>query len=354
MGIFDNMLKEGESLFVDEIALDYDYMPKLVKYRENQQHYIADCIKPLFNNRNGRNLFICGKPGIGKTLVVKHVLRDLKNETDTIIPIYINCWKKDTSFKIVNEICEQLNYKWTQGKRTDELMEVITNMLNKKSVVFCLDEADKVKEVDVIYSLCEDILKKSIIMITNEKDWYSNLDGRIRSRLMCDYLEFKPYNFKETEGILKERMNHAFVQNIFDEEGFNMIVKKAYEVNDIRTGLFLMKEAGNLAESRASRDIKIDHVKIAILKLESFKVKSSADFGEEERKILDIIKENSGKTTKELFDIYSKDGGDKSYRTFFRRIEDLKRGKMIETEEINEGFAGRATKVSYTKKLDEF
>ena len=139
MGIFDNVLKEGESLFLDEIALDYDYIPKLIKFRESQQHYIADCIKPLFNNRNGKNLFICGSPGIGKSLVVKHVLRDLKNETDAIIPIYINWWKKDTSFKIINEICEQLNYKWVQGKRTDELMEVITNMLNKKAVVFVLD-----------------------------------------------------------------------------------------------------------------------------------------------------------------------------------------------------------------------
>ena len=29
-----SMLKDGESLFRDEIALDYDYLPKILPYRE--------------------------------------------------------------------------------------------------------------------------------------------------------------------------------------------------------------------------------------------------------------------------------------------------------------------------------
>ena len=354
MGIFDDVLKDSESLFIDEIALDYDYVPKEIPFREEQHQYVADVIKPLFSQRSGTNLFISGKPGIGKTVALKHIFRELKTKTDEIIPIYINCWKKDTSFKIVNEICEQIGYKWVQSKRTDELMQAITNILNKKQVVFCLDEVDKVKEVDIIYSLAEDILKKTIIMITNEKEWYAKLDSRIRSRLNVEYLEFKPYNFEETRGILTKRLGEAFAPNVFDTSGFDMVVKKAHDNKDIRTGLFLMKEAGNLAEMRASRKVTIDHAKMAILKLESFKIKSSADFGEEERDILEIIKQNSGKTAKELFEIYLKDGGNKSYRTFYRRIEDLKKGKMIETEDVNRGFAGRATKVHYTKKLNEF
>jgi len=354
MGIFDDVLKDNESLFIDEIALDYDYVPKEIPFREEQHQYIADCIKPLFGQRSGRNLFISGKPGIGKTVALKHIFRELKTKTDGIIPIYINCWKKDTSFKIVNEICEQIGYKWVQSKRTDELMQAVVNILNRKQVVFCLDEVDKVKEVDVIYSLAEDILKKTIIMITNEKDWYAKLDSRIRSRLNAEYLEFKPYNFEETRGILTKRLGEAFAPNVFENDAFDVVVKKSYDNKDLRTGIFLMKEAGNLAEMRASRKITLDHAKMAVLKLESFKIKSSADFGEEERDILDIIKQNSGKSAKELFEIYLKDGGNKSYRTFYRRIEDLKRGKMIDTEEVNEGFAGRATVVHYNKKLSEF
>ena len=52
MAIFDDMLKDSESLFMDPVVLDYDYLPKLIPYREKEQKHVAFCIKPLFVNRN--------------------------------------------------------------------------------------------------------------------------------------------------------------------------------------------------------------------------------------------------------------------------------------------------------------
>ena len=37
MGIFAGMLKDSGSLFLNETELDFDYVPQVVKYRENQQ-----------------------------------------------------------------------------------------------------------------------------------------------------------------------------------------------------------------------------------------------------------------------------------------------------------------------------
>jgi Cdc6-like AAA superfamily ATPase len=76
-GLFDNILHDNESLFLDEIALDYDYIPKQIPYRETQQQFIAECISPLLQNKTGRNLFIQGAPGIGKTLAALYVKREL-------------------------------------------------------------------------------------------------------------------------------------------------------------------------------------------------------------------------------------------------------------------------------------
>ena len=117
--LFNDLLKDSESIFKNPVALDYDYHPKLVPYRENEQHYMANCIKPLLQNRNGKNLFIFGKPGIGKTIATRHVLKDLEENSDEVQQIYINCWKKDTPYKIVLEICDQIGYKWIQQKKTD-------------------------------------------------------------------------------------------------------------------------------------------------------------------------------------------------------------------------------------------
>ncbi len=347
MGLFDDILHDNESLFINEQALDYDYVPKEIPHRENQQHYIAEVIKPLFQRKSGRNLFITGVPGIGKTVAVKHVLRELEEKTDDIFTVYINCWKKDTSYKILLDICEQLNYKWIHNKRTDELMKIVSDLVNKKSVVVVLDEVDRVKELDILYNFSEDFYKKCILMIANNGDWIINLDERIKSRLNVDILEFKSYNYNETFDILKQRANYAFVENVVDEKVIELTASKAFENGDVRTGIFLLRESGNVAEMKASRNILVEHCEKAIEKMNNFKIKNVDEFGEEEKKILELIKENSGLTIKELFDLYS---GGVSYRTFHRKIEELDKNNMISLGELKD----KSKVVNYNKKLSEF
>jgi len=347
MGLFDDILHNDESLFINEQALDYDYVPKEIPHRENQQHYIAEVIKPLFQKKTGRNLFVFGSPGIGKTAAIKHILRELNDKTDDIFTIYVNCWKKDTSYKILLDICEQLNYKWWHNKRTDELLKVVSDIVNKKSVVIVLDEVDRVKELDILYSFSEDFYRKCMILIANDSEWLAKLDDRIKSRLNSDTIEFKSYNFNETFDILKQRIEYAFVPDVVDEKVLELISTKAFENGDIRTGVFLLREAGNIAEMKASRKVSVEHCEKAIEKLDGFKIKKQEDFGIEEQKILDLIKENSGIAIKDLFKLYK---GDMSYSTFHRKLSDLERSKMISLGEKE----GKSITVHYTKKLDEF
>ena len=347
MGLFDDILHDNESLFINEQALDYDYVPKVIPHRENQQHYIADVIKPLFQKKSGRNLFIFGAPGIGKTVAIKHVLRELNDKTDDILTVYVNCWKKDTCYKILMDICEQLDYKWVHNKRTDELMKVVSDIVNKKSIVVVLDEVDRVKELDILYNFSEDFYKKCVFMIANDSEWLIKLDDRIKSRLNSDTLEFKQYNYQETFDILKQRAGFAFVENIVDEGVLELAANRAFENGDVRTGVFLLRESGNIAEMKASRKVLVEHCEKAIEKLDNFKIKKKEDFGVEEGKILDLIKENSGLTIKDLFALYD---GDISYRTFHRKLEELDKNNMITFGEKE----GKSISVHYTKKLDEF
>ncbi len=348
MNLFDKYLEESESLFIDEISLDPDFIPKEIPHRENQQHYIAECISPLFQKRSGKNLLITGKPGIGKTLAIKHIFMELESKTDEITPIYINCWKKDSSFKILNEIADQINYKWTHNKRTDELMKIISDILNKKSVVFCLDEIDKVREIDILYSITEDIPKKTILLITNDHEWISKLDQRIRSRLSLEHLDFHPYTYGETKSILKMRKDLAFQRNIFNQDALELITNKTFALKDIRTGLALLKESGNIAERKLSKQINMEHTTEAINKLLETEKK---DLTPEEKNILDIAKNNSGKTIKEIYDIYVKQGGDKTYTTLYRKLSDLQKNAMLDIKNI--GGTSSST-VHYRKKLTDF
>src|SRR3989338_4985111 len=355
MSLFKEMLRSGESLFRDTVVLDYDFQPKILKYRENEQLRFAAAIRPLLEGHNGRNVFVYGPPGIGKTTACRHVLKELEEETDEIVPLYVNCWKENTTFKVFIKLCEDLGYKFIQNKKTSELFQLIQQKLNKKAVVFIFDEIDKLEDLDFLYTLLEDIYRKSIFLITNYRDSYSELDERIRSRLAPEFLCFRSYSEAEISGILSERRNYAFSQQSWDEEAFKEIVEKCAEAKDIRAGLYLMKEAGNIAEEKNSRKVLLDHVAAAIKKADEFRIKPMAGLDEELQLILNLIKDNSNSKIGDLFAKYTGLGGQMSYKSFQRRIVKLDEGKFISTEKVSNK-EGNTTIVSYSseKKLTEF
>ena len=354
--LFKDILGSNESLFKNDVALDYSFQPKLVPYREKEQRAIAACIKPLFEEKNGKNIFIFGQPGVGKTVACSHILKELEEETDKITPIYINCWKHNTTYKIVIEICDLMDFKFVQNKKTEELFRCIKQNLNKKSVVFVFDEADKLEDFDFLYMILEDIYRKTIILITNYKEWLIGLDDRIKSRLIPEVNEFKPYNYEETKGILKQRMEYAFCPNVWDNPAFELIVKKTSDVQDIRAGLYLMKTAGLIAENKSSRKIILEHAQQALQKIDEFSIKKTTDLAVDEQLILELVKNNSGKKIGDIFKIYKNNGGDLVYRSFQRKIDKLQKNKFIVVEKTAGGEEGNTTIIKHNseRKLTEF
>lgn len=355
--MFKNFLGSEESLFRDPIPLDFDYIPKLVKYREAHQQQIALAMKPLLQQRNGKNILIHGPPGVGKTVAVRHLIRELENEQEGIIPIYINCWQKNTNFKMMLELCDQLDYKFTHNKRSEELFGVVKDILNKKSVVLVLDEVDKLENTDFLYQFLEEIYRKSIVLITNYKEWIINLDARIKSRLLAELLEFQAYNKAETKGILEERMMYAFVPGVWNADAFEIAASKAYALGDIRAGLYVMREAGNVAEETASRTVDTTHVDKAIEKLNQFYIKKKDELADETKFILELVKKSSETKIGDLFKLYQQEGGASSYKTFQRTIKKLETGGFLTVIKLPGGHEGNTTLVKVArseKTLDQF
>lgn len=349
MGIYDDLLKNTESLFKNEYALDYSFIPKMIPYRESQQKYLASCIRPLLSEHNGRNVLIHGPPGVGKTAALRHLIKELE-ESDELYEkleiVYINCWHKNTTYKVALEICDVLGYAFVQNKNTEDLFKIVEQIINKKAAIFIFDEIDKAEDTDFLYILAENILKKSIFLVTNYKSWMLELDDRIRSRLLLEQIEFPQYTKEEMYGILKLRTDLAFHENCFGEDTLETIASKASELKDIRIGLFLLRESALIAEEKSSRNVSSDHVQSAIKKIDQFTVKNTDELDEEAKSILKIIKDNSGKKIGDLYKIYEKSGGKSSYKTFQRKINKLDEGKFISLERTYAG--GNTTIVNKT------
>lgn len=360
MGMFTDILRSEETIFKNIIALDYDYIPKLVPFREKHQHHMASCIKPLLQDRSGRNLFIHGPPGVGKTVACRHVIKELEEEHDGVEPIYINCWERNTSYKIMMEICDKIGYRLTHNKKTDELFKILKEMLNKKAVVFVFDEIDKAVEYDFLYWILEQIYKKSIFLITNFKEWLLNLDERIKSRLTAEILEFKPYTLLETKKIMEDRVSYAFMENVLEADAFEATAKKTYEMQDLRKGLYLLREAGNLAEDRSLRKITLEQISAAIKKIDEFTINKEEGLDNDSKAIFELIKKNPSLKTGDIYELYKKKGGKSVLKTFTRRLNKLEEGKFIFIEKSGGGAEGNTSLIKLAsdkpveRKLTEF
>ena len=346
MGVFKDMLGSGETLFKNPLALDYDFLPKTIPFREQEQKTIVSGIMPLLHKRNGRNMFVYGSPGIGKTAAVRSVLRELEDETDEIIPVYVNCWSKNTTFKVFSHICEELGYPFTQNKKTEDLYKIIKERVNQKAGVFVFDEIDKAEDIDFVYMIIEEIYRSSIILITNYHEWIIHLDQRIKSRLMPESLVFKPYNMSEVSAILSERVRIGFYEGVYSDDILSRISERTHSAKDIRTGLFLLRESATHAEERSSKKVSLEDVDKALSKIEDFKIKSTEDLDKESLDILRIIKENTGERIGRIFELFS-ENNDASYKTFQRRIARLEKGKYIFVESIPGGSEGKTSILHY-------
>ena len=352
--LFKNMLSSNESLFKNELALDFEFVPKMIPFRESQQQYVATCIKPLFAKRSGRNLVIHGPPGVGKTVALKHIFRELEETTDEIVPIYLNCWQKNTTYKIFEEICHELGWAFTQNKNTAELLKVIEAKSKNKALVLCFDEIDKAEDYDFLYLLLERILSKTILLVTNFSDWLKDLDMRIKSRLVPDQLEFKEYSVQETLEILKQRLDFAFFPGVWDSAALMAIGDKTAQYKDIRTGLTMLKEAGLEAESKSSKTITVEHAQKAMEKVAYMTPKSEDKLDDDVQEILELIKKNSPSKIGDLYKLYQESGGTAAYRTFQRKIDKLGTNKFISVKKITGGAEGTTSIISAEKTLDDF
>ena len=127
-------------------------------------------------------------------------------------------------------------------------------------------------------------------------------------------------------------------------------------MQDIRTGLYLMKQSGVIAEDKSSRNIRVEHAQLALEKIKDFSIKSPEELAADEQLILDLVRKNSGKRIGDFFKMYQQNGGNLVYKSFQRKIGKLEKNKFIVVEKTAGGNEGNTTIIKHNseKKLTEF
>lgn len=338
--------KKSSSIIRNDEALNYEYLPKILPYREGQVQEIALSIKPLLNGQRGTNLFVYGAPGIGKTASIKWVLRELKETTDDVVPIYVNCWNLKSKYFIFSDIANQLKISFTQGKSAEHILQHIVTKIKETPAAFIFDEVDKIDDTDFLYQIISLFPKSCIILVSNSMDYVTKIELRIKSRLMLRNIEFKQYSINEIFGILKERSKLSLKPDTIDPSLLKQIANVTYAKGDVRVGLHLLREAAKNAESTSKKMIDKDAVAAAIKQLESPKAVDEEKLNADELKILEAAKEKNGTIAGDVFELYKKKGGQFSYRSFKRYLQRLQKLGFLKLESTASGFKGKSTIIS--------
>jgi cell division control protein 6 len=222
--------------------------------------------------------------------------------------------------------------------------------------VLVFDEIDKAEEHDFLYALLGELYRKTVICITNDPAWLARLEDRLRSRLLPETLEFRPYTQDETKGILLQRIEYAFIPAAWPEDALNPIVEAATAAGDIRAGLFLLREAGRAAEEAGAKRILPEHAQAAIGRLPRIADAKAGLLEDDEQAVLAIVKQQSGAGMGDLYRAYEEAGGKATYKTFQRRIEKLEKAGLVTTARKTGGVEGNTTVVELkgTRTLAEY
>ena len=75
-------VESGESIIKDRNILHFTHIPDTIQHRNSEQKEVTQSLLPILHQARPSNLLVYGKPGTGKTLVVKKVISKIQGRVE--------------------------------------------------------------------------------------------------------------------------------------------------------------------------------------------------------------------------------------------------------------------------------
>jgi cell division control protein 6 len=302
-------------------------MPDTIFHRDSEQELVTQSLMPILKQSRPSNLLVYGKPGTGKTLVVKKILSKIQSRVAKsnfpIKLVYVNSKEETTLYQLLVSFGRQLGLEEKElpstGLAISEVFKRLLKIIDKNhlNAVFVIDEIDYLADLvrktgkDILYQLTranERLTRGSLtfVGISNDLTFKERLDPRVLSTLGEEEIVFTTYSVGQIRKILEGRIEQAFIFGAVEDSALNLCSAMAgREHGDARRAIDLLRVAGEIAEREQKKSINEDHIRMAAKKIEENKeVTALQSFPLHEKLLIIAAMKTSELSTGEIYAAY--------------------------------------------------